>query len=234
MDKLTRKELKSDNFAIEVEHGVGYVTDHRQTFIKWGSIGLAVVVAIVAIAWYRGYQHDKRAEALAAALQIQNAMVGPPQNEFALAYPSQAEKDKASGKAFADLAAKYPNTSEGEIGEYYLAAAAADKGDLAQAEKRFKLVADSGEKDYASLAKLSLAQIYQAQNKIPEAENLIKTVIDHPTSLVSKDEATIALAHVMANSKPQEARKILEGLRGSQRSAISRAALTALSDIPQK
>ncbi len=234
MDRITRKELKSDRFALEVEHSVDYVNLHRKPFIQWGAIALGVILLLAAIFWYRGYQHSARQEALSAALRVQNASVGSPQNEFALSYPTDAEKKAASNKAFTELAAKYPNSEEGSIAEYYLGAAAADKGDLAQAEKRFKLVVDGGEKAYASLAKLSLAQIYQAQGKLPEAENVLKSVMDQPTVLVSKEEAVIALAHVMATSKPQEARKLLEPLRSSQRSAISRAALTALSDIPQK
>lgn len=234
MDRTTRKELKSDRFALEVEHSVDYVSDHRRKFIQWGAIALGAILLLTAIFWYRGYQHTARQEALSAALRVQNAAVGQPQGEFALSYPSDAAKKAASNKAFTELAAQYPNSEEGSIAEYYLGAAAADKGDLAQAEKRFKLVVDAGERSYASLAKLSLAQIYQAQGKLPEAENVLKSVMDQPTVLVSKEEAVIALAHVMATSKPQEARKLLEPLRSSQRSAISRAALTALSDIPQK
>ena len=234
MDRITRKELKSDRFALEVEHSVSYVSHHRKNFLQWGGIALGVVVLLVAIFWYRGYRHGVRQEALSSALRIQNASVGPQQSEFALGYPTEADKKNASNKAFTELAAKYPNSDEGSIAEYYLGASAADKGDLAQAEKRFKLVADNGEKAYASLAKLSLAQTYQAQGKLSEAENIVKSIIDHPTVLVSKEEAVIALAHIMATSKPQEARKLLEPLRSSQRSAISRAALTALSDIPQK
>jgi predicted negative regulator of RcsB-dependent stress response len=120
------------------------------------------------------------------------------------------------------------------IAQYYLASQAADKGDLPQAEKRFRLVADSGERDYAALANLALAQIYQSEGKVADAEKLVRSVMDHPTALVSKEQATITLARLVAPSNPQEARKLLEPLRASSRSAVSRAALTALSDLPQK
>lgn len=234
MDKITRKELKSDHFALEVGHGVDYLGDHRNMILRWGSIALAVIVLAVGISWYRSSQRAERQQALTSALQIQNSSVGPAQNEFTLAFPSQADKDKAMQKAFSDIAAKYPDTDEGMIAEYSLGSVAADKGDLAQAEKRFKLVADSGSKTYASLAKLSLAQVYQAQGKTADAETLVKSLIDHPTMLVSKEQAIIALAHLKAASNPTEARKLLEPLRASQRGAVSRAALTALSDLPQK
>jgi tetratricopeptide (TPR) repeat protein len=234
LDKITRRELKSDHFALEVGHGVDYLGHHRSQIIRWGSIALVAIILVVAISWFRNYRRAERQEALASALQIQNSAVGPPQSEFALAYPSQADKDKAMLKAFSDVATKYSDTDEGMIAEYSLGSIAADKGDMAQAEKRYKLVADSASNAYASLAKLSLAQVYQAQGKTTDAENLVKSVMDHPTMLVSKEQAIIALAHLKASSNPQEARKLLEPLRASQRGAISRAALSALGDLPQK
>lgn len=234
MDRVTRKELKSDVFAFEVGQGVDYVSDHRREFIRWGAIALAAILLLSAISWYRSYRHNQRAAALAAALDIENASLGPAQNEYMQTFPTQADKDAAATKAFTELSAKYPGSDEGLIGEYYLAVMAADKGDLPQAEKRFKMVVDGAPSAYASLAKLSLAQIYQSQGKLAEGQKLIRSVIDNPTVLVSKEQATIALARLVAQSNSDEARKLLEPLRASTRPAVSRAALTALSEIPKK
>jgi predicted negative regulator of RcsB-dependent stress response len=114
-----------------------------------------------------------------------------------------------------------------------LAATAADAGNLGEAEKQFRAVADSGNQNYASLAKLSLANIYQAQGKQSEGENLLRSLVDKPTAFVSKEQATIALARYLAGKNPAEARKILEPLR-TERGPVSRTALAALSEIPQK
>jgi predicted negative regulator of RcsB-dependent stress response len=234
VDKVTRRELKQDRFKLEVEHSVDFVSGHRGQFIKWGSIGLAVALLAVGVLWYRSYQHQARQELLSVALQDQNGTVGPAQNDTSIFFPSQADKDQAIAKAFSDVIAKYPGSDEALISEFYLGSQAADKGDLAQAQKRFQVVVDSGPKDYASLAKLSLAQILQSEGKLPEAEKLVRSVIDNPTTLVSKEQATINLARLVATNNPQEARKLLEPLRANERSAVSRAALTALSDLPQK
>jgi predicted negative regulator of RcsB-dependent stress response len=234
VNKVTRKELKQDRFALEVEHSVDYVSGHRNTIMKWGSIGLAVVLLVVGVIWYRSHEHQARQELLAAALQAQNSQLGPAQSEYSISFPSQADKDLAVNKAFSEVVAKYPGSDEAMVAEFYLAAQAAEKGDLAQAQKRFQLVVDSGPKDYASLAKLSLAQILQSQGKLPDAEKLVRSVMDNPTALVSREQATITLARLVAPGNPQEARKLLEPLRANERSAVSRAALTALSDLPQK
>lgn len=233
MDRLTRKELKSDRFALEVQHSVEYVSEHRKQLERWGTIAGAALVIILAVYGYMRYQHGVREEALQNALQIQNAQVGPQTNEFTRTFATEAEKNAAAQKVWTDLAAKYPGTEVGVIAEYYLGAAAADKGNIAEAERRLKVVADSGKADYASLAKLSLAQVYASEGKADEAEKLARSVMDHPTALVSKDQATLVLAQLIAKTKPQEARKLLEPLRASDRRPISQAALTALSEMPK-
>jgi hypothetical protein len=81
------------------------------------------------------------------------------------------------------------------------------------------------------MAKLSLAQLYASEGNLPEARKLLQSLIDNPTGLVSKEQAIITLAHVLAPSDPQAARKLLEPLRGSERPAVSRQALTALSEL---
>ena len=47
MDKLTRKELKSDKFALEVQHSVEYVSQHRQLMVRWAAPAVAVVLLVV-------------------------------------------------------------------------------------------------------------------------------------------------------------------------------------------
>lgn len=233
MDRATRKELKSDKFALEVQHGFEYVTEHQNLLVRWGGIAVAAVIVIVGIWFYMGHQKTARQEALQHAMRIENATVGQAQSPYALAYPTQAEKDKAADKEWSDLAAKYSGSEVGDIAEYFLASHAANNGNVQEAEKRFKLVVDSGNKDYASLAKLSLAQLYGAQGKVDDARKLLQSLIDHPTAMVSKDEATIVLARVLAPADPQGARKLLEPLRSSDRNAVSRAALSALAELPK-
>jgi len=102
-----------------------------------------------------------------------------------------------------------------------------------EARKRYQDVADHANVNYASLAKLALAQLDFAENRTAEAEALLKGLMDHPTDLVSKTQATYTYAKVIAPTKPDEARKLLTQLAGQQ-SDISQLALTAVNDLPQK
>jgi predicted negative regulator of RcsB-dependent stress response len=233
VDRLTRKELKSDRFALEVQHSIQVVSDHRQQLTRWGTIAGVVAILVIAVVVYRNHEHVVRQEALHAAQQLQNASIGPQQNELSVSFPTQAERDKAVNKSFTELAAKYSGTDEGLIAEFFLGTNAADQGKLSEAEKRLKVVADAGI-PYSALAKLSLAQVYAAEGKLADGEKLVQSLIDHPTPLVSKEAATIALAELIQSKDPQRARKLLEPLRSSPRGSVSRVAISALSDMSQK
>ena len=234
MDKLTRKELKSDKFALEVQHSVEYVSEHRRQMIQWAVPAAALVLIVIGVFWYRSYQHDARQEALHAAEAIQNSQVGPSQSEYVVTFPTSQAREAGVNKAWRDLAAKYPGTEEGGIAEFFLGTNASDNGNLPEAAKHFQAAIDSGSGPYASQAKLALAQIYAAQGKLNDGVQLIQSVIDHPTVMVSKDAATLALADLIKTSDPQRARKLVDPLRTSTRSAVSKAAITLDSTLSQQ
>lgn len=234
MDKLTRKELKSDKFALEVQHSVEYVSGHRQQMIRWGAPAVVVVLIAAAIFYYRNHEQVVRQEALHQAMRVQNSNVGPSQSQYLIAFPTAEARRKAVVKAWTDLAAKYSGTREGKIAEYFLGTNAADVGDLAGAEKHFKASIDGGDGAYASMGKLALAQIYAAQGKLKEGADLIQSIIDHPTVLVSKETATLALADLVKSTDLQRAKKLVEPLRTSTRGAVSRAAITMDSDLSKQ
>jgi predicted negative regulator of RcsB-dependent stress response len=230
VDRAHRHDLKHDKFVEQVGHTVEYATEHKQDFLKWGGVALALLVLAAGWYYYSRYQAGKRQEALYKAVQIQQAQVGPKANPFIEAYPTEAEKFKALEKAWSDLANSHPGTLEGLTAHFYLGVNAADRGNVGEAEKHFKIVADSGNDELASQGKLSLAQIYNSQGKVDDAEKLLRSVVNDPTIIVSKEQATVLLARVLAKKNPAEARKVLEPLR-AERSAVSRAALTALGEL---
>jgi len=234
LDRLTRKELKSDRFALEVQHSVEYVSEHRQQLVRWGGVVAALVVVVLAIFLYRGREHAARQEDLRAAQRVQNASIGPSGSDQILTFPSSQERSKAMLKAFGDIIAKYSGSDEAVIAQYTLGVNAADDGNAAEAEKRFKAAVDSGKAPYDSLAKLALAQIYASKGKLADGKQLIQSVIDHPSVLVSKEAGTIAMAQLIAKSDPAGARKLLEPLRGNPRTNVSQAALNALSELSQQ
>jgi len=229
--RITRRELKTDKFAVEVEHTVDFVTQHRSQLVLYGSLAAALAVIATGAYFYMRHERTVREQTLADAIQIQEANVGPANPNAPVNFPTEEARRAAATKAFSDLAARYSGSSEAAVAEYYLGASAAEQGKLADAQKFFQEAADTGDTNYASLARFSLAQIYVSENRLADAEKILRDLIAHPTALVSKELATIELAKAIAPTKAAEAKKLLDPLK-AQTGAVSQAALGALGDQP--
>jgi predicted negative regulator of RcsB-dependent stress response len=230
VSRITRKELKTDQFALEVEHSINFFEQHKGEIAKYGGIALAAAALIVGYTVYSRHESGVREQALASAIRVQEAPVGQSGNG-GLAFPSQEAKDQEATKVFADLQSKYSGSAEGEVAEYYLGAIKADQGKLAEAEKLFQQAAQKGDANYASLAKLSLAQIQFSDGRTAQGEKLLRELIADPSAFVSSDQATISLARFLAPTKPAEARKLLESLR-NRPGPVGQIALTVLGELP--
>jgi hypothetical protein len=230
VDRAHRRELKHDKFVEQVGHTVEYAQEHKTQFVRYGIAALAVLVLLGGFWWYRNYKHSERQGELQKATLNQNARIGAPSDIFPT-FPTQAEKDKAVEKGWRDLIAKYPGSDEAAIAKFYLATGYADAGKISEAEKLFAEIAAGADKPYASQAKLSLAQLYAGTGKTAEAEKLYRELMNNPSPIVSKEQATIELARLIAKNNPVEARKLLEPLRTAA-GAVSRAAITASGEIP--
>jgi tetratricopeptide (TPR) repeat protein len=230
MDRLTRKELKTDKFAEGVGSGFDFLSHHRGQAVKWGLIGLAAVALVGGFWLYRTHAATQREDLLAKAMRVDDATIGAPQPPR-LTFNTPEEKEKARIAAFTDVAVKYPDSQEGAIAQLALAASQVDKGQIDEALKIFKTVSDTAPAPYDSVAQSSMAQIYASQGKSAEAEKLLRQLVDKPSIFVSKEQATLDLALLVAKRNPAEARKLVEPLSASPRTAVSRAAVSAMGTI---
>jgi predicted negative regulator of RcsB-dependent stress response len=232
MDRYTRKKLKSDKFAQEVGHTFEFLTEHRTDMVRYGAVAAVVLVASGAFYFYHRNAVSSRQEALAAAIKVEDAVVNTTPQPPNMTFATQEEKDKAWNKAFTDVTVKYRGTQEGAIAGLFLGGRLAEQGKIDEATKIFKELVDSAPKEYAALAKISLAQVDAGEGKIDDAKKLMQDVIDHPTPLVSKEQAQIELAQMLERSDPAAARKLLDPLR-TGRTAVSRAAISEMGRLPQ-
>jgi predicted negative regulator of RcsB-dependent stress response len=229
VSRITRKELKTDKFALEVEHTVTLFEEHRQEIIRYGIVAAAVVALIVGYTIYSKSQHAAREQALAHAIEVQEAPVGQSASG-GLSFTTQDAKDAESTKVFTDLKNKYSGSSEAQIASYYLASIQADQGNMAQAEKSFQDVAQHASAGYASLAKIALAQIYFSDGRNAQGEAILRDLIAHPTVFVSADQATITLArHYQGLKNTAEARKLVEPLKSKP--GVGQIVVSMLGDL---
>ena len=231
MARITRKELKSDKFAQEVGLTVTFFEEHQKDVVRYGGIGVAVALLIIGFFIYQGHQRGARQEDMAQAIQIQETPVATAALNGQQTFPTQAAKDQAVIKAFSDIEIKYSGSDEAQIAEYYLGAVHSDQGNLAEAEKNFLNVATHADKNYASLAKVSLAEIYFSGGRSDEGEKTLRELMANPTIFVSKEQAAIALARHLVGRNNAEARKLLAPIKDGK-SQVASIAQMAYSQLP--
>jgi hypothetical protein len=226
---LTRHELKDqvqhDQFTDTVSGALNYAAVHRQQVIRWAIIAVVVLAVVGGIWWYESYQDSQRQLDLEAALEVADTPVAAANaaDPSIKTFPTQDAKTKASMKALSDVVAKDGGTRQGLTAQYYLGTLKAQNGDGHGAEADLNTVANS-RNECAPLAKIALAQLYAGEKKSAQAQGLLRDLINKPSELVSKAQATILLAHLEETTNPQDSRKLLNSLKAEKPDpAVSRA-----------
>ena len=96
MDRITRKQLKTDKFAAEVGHTVAFLEEHRRQAIIVGAIVLAIVVGSIGTYFYLQRQHLERQIALRQALRTYDAQVSSEPNPFIMTFKTIEEKKRSN------------------------------------------------------------------------------------------------------------------------------------------
>jgi len=232
---LTRHELKEqlqhDHFTDAVSDVLGYAQTHREQVIRWVIATLIILVIAAGAFWYSSYRSSERQRDLQAAFDVLEAPVGPANPGGAKTFRTDQAKKQASMKALSDVIAKDGGSREGLIAQYYLGTLKVQNGDTKGAEADLNAVANSSN-PCAPLAKIALAQLYAGQNRVAEAQKLLREIISKPADLVSKAQAQILLAQLDETTNPQEAKRIVQSLKTpNQDPAVTRAADQISSEL---
>lgn len=219
MDKSLQNVIKHDQFVETVSEASEFVSGHKKQVLLY--VAIAVVLVAAGFGYY-SYSNSKRTErqlALGDAMGVAQATTS-----------RTASEEKKVVEAFTKVASAYPGTKEGDIATYMLAMLDIERGDQAAGEAKLKQVM-SGDKEAAALAKYTMAEILEGQGKSAEAEALLRELVASPTYMMPVEQSTLQLARVIAKSKPEEARKLLEPLR-TARTPISTPAIELLGTLP--
>ncbi len=217
-----KEQLQHDQFSDSVSKILDYTYRNRQQVIRWSVVALVGLALIGAGIWYSSYRAGQRRADLEAAFEVASAQVGA-SGDYGKSYPTEDAKHKAELKAFSDVASKDGSSHEGRMALYYLGTLKT-QNDPKGAESDLKTVADSSS-DVAPLAKIALSQLYSGQNRMADAQSLLRSLVDHPSSLVSKAQAQVMLAQLEQTTNPKDAKKILQSLKADKNDpVVARAA----------
>ena len=214
MKSIERHKLKENDFARTVAHARATVGSRQR------DIAIIVIAAVVALAaaggyaWWRSSRNARANAALASALAVYEAPVVPPAPPTPGSAPplpqpgtfqTQQAKLEAALPKFLEAADTYPRTEAGITARYHAASLLATLGRHAEAETRFKEVADrSSGSIYGRTAKLGLAETQVAQGKFDPAIAIYTELSRDTASQIPVDSVLMHLGRACARAGRKE------------------------------
>ena len=206
--------MKQDEFSAQLATWTDFVARNRKQLSIGLSVGLGVLAATLGGYYFIRGQQNSAGAALAKALDTYHAPVmnaTPPAGMEA--YKTSEEKNSKALDEFTQVARDYSHYSAGRLARYYAAVCERDLGKYPDAERAFQEVADGGDKQLASLAKIGLASIYEQTNRTADAEKVYKDLEANPTDTVPKATALLARADLYSKTNPADATKLYQQIQ---------------------
>jgi predicted negative regulator of RcsB-dependent stress response len=208
---ISRKELKKDEVRDTLVHGADLIFGHQKFAVYL--VLIAIVVALGIFGWktYAERQTVKAAAAYDDATKVFDARIRAPfepQQPGETTFTDEKNKYSDAAQKFQEVTKKYPRTRPGQLAGYYAAISQEHLGNNDAAKKLLQGLADSGDEDFAAMARFELAQLDDRLGQGDEAVNLYKKLIAKPAVLVPKPVVMLALAQHYSTSNPAEASKL--------------------------
>jgi len=214
VDRYTRHQLKHDDFQEKLEALQVIAEEHLKQIIM---IGVALIVVAGAVWWIRN--HYAHQEALANA-GLQNAIttfhayVGSGQESSLLgpgqSYPTAQAKYQEALTQFSEVVKNYPRTKAAGYALIQMGVCQSLLGNEATAVKTLQDAGKNSDHGIASQARFALAGVLAKTGKTDEAAKIYQNLADHPTTMVPRATALLAMADVYRATQPKRAREIYQ------------------------
>ncbi|HUK12482.1 MAG TPA: tetratricopeptide repeat protein [Thermoanaerobaculaceae bacterium] len=213
--RLTRKQIKQDEFITFVDRGVHWMgSNWRQ--VAYGLGGLLVVAAVYwGITAYLGSRVDAATQAIAGALDVYDAPVGTTAPADAkLKFATDGERLTAAAKAFEDVRSRYSLTPQARVASLYLARIAVDRGDQGEALRILSEITSKHSSDpIVRLAMLDLLRIRIARGDGPQLAKELEDMASGRDPRLPRDLALFELAKMWDHErKTDEANRLYRKL----------------------
>lgn len=213
--RLTRKQIKRDQFVSLVDRGIHWLGQNwRQAAIGLGG------VLVVALVWWGvtvllAGRKDSAAQAMVKALETYGAPVGSAAPADApIRFATDAERLAAAERAFQAVNSRYWLTPQARMAALFLARIAVDRGDQAQALKLLGGITSHRTADpIVRLAMLDLIRLRLAKGEGPQLVPELEGMVSGKDPRLPRDAALFQLARVWEREgKPEEASRLYRKL----------------------
>lgn len=207
MARLSRHELKRDEFADRLATVTGFFARNRRRIVFGGGTALLVMVVVVGTLLFLRSRRAGASDAFSTALTTYHALViaQPPATLTLRHFKTAEEKYREALRQFTDVFARFGSYQQGRWARYYAALCQRELGQTAEAEQALAALAGEGDRDLAAVAKMALAALYGKSSRTEEAEKIYRELETNPTAVVPKPAVQMALAELYQRTNPSRA-----------------------------
>lgn len=209
--RLTRKDIKRDEFASAVGRGVDFAESHtRELLMTVGAVLLAVLIGIVTY-FYIAHRSDLANQALAAAVKVYGAPVDPtgakPNDAAEPSFASEAARQARARRLLERVRADYRWTDAADVASLYLADLDAQAGNVAEARRFWSDFAKQhGDHVLAVQARIDLLELDRSQGKGQQVAQQLREMLDQSDAALPQDVTLYQLAITLEQlNRDQEA-----------------------------
>ena len=242
MDRLTRHELKQDEFRETLDQLEQYLKGHLREILTVAILVIVVVGLAGGLKYYLDQQEASANIEFASALRAFQAYVGPPApgtlGADSESFPTAAEKYRTALEQFKAIVLKYrmfPRPKAASIALYHMGICESLLGNSAAAINTLQEASRDRDREIAALAQFALAGEFLKSGKKQEAVAIYQNLVDHPSLAVPRASALLALADSLKDSQPGQARKLYDQIQkefGSDPS-VAEALRQQMAGLPQ-
>jgi predicted negative regulator of RcsB-dependent stress response len=209
--RLTRKEIKRDDFAAVVGRSVEYAEGHVRTIVY--AVAGVVLLALLGLGAYywRGHRQLEASQALTKALKVHDAPIAAtgakPNDPDEPSFATEAARRQRARQVLEKVRDDYGSTDAADVAGVYLARIAADEGRLDEARKLWQdFIDDHGDSILASEARLNLIGLDRKQGKGEQVVQELRAMLEKGDAPLPQDIILNELGKTLEQvHRPQEA-----------------------------
>ena len=197
MDRQHRHDLKHDKFVDEIGALSVRARANQRLLLMIGGGVIAIAVIVFGIFFYRANREEQAQQALASAIETAEASVGEtkPEGSIGPHFKTEAERNKAAEKMFADLQGKFSGSDASDVAGLYIARMAAARGDVKTARTNLEeFVGDHGDNILVGTARFSLYQLRIENGEAAQVVTELNAELDKSEPVLPGDSLLMLLA----------------------------------------
>lgn len=204
--RLTRKEIKRDDFAAVMGRGVEYAESHVMTLVYAIGGVLLLIALIVGVYFYRKNLGQEASAALAKATAVYQAPIqatgAKPNDPLEPSFATEAARQARAKEMLEKVRDDYGSTDAADVAGLYLAQIAANENKLDDARKIWAdFVDDHGDSLLAGEARLNLIDLDRKQGKGEQVVQDLRSMLEKSDAPLPQDVVLMELGTTLEQLK---------------------------------